>query len=231
MLVKLRLSRNEGFSDRLTMKNALNLTSFQVNLECILVWHDVDILSKLLLAIEWLWLNSIEIILLTTSQTFNDLLAWFRKKSAAIVVSRLFLTLLAASRFWKMFKLLISTLLISTTIVLSSKLESRINISNEPAGFLQKDLNDFLNIIPVNDIRNLTKFFYSNDKAMQESYNYLRDDGFRLVVENLSTLSLVKKFTTFLNESGVNFAELGKRLEGILLTREEAKSIVGNYRS
>lgn len=130
-----------------------------------------------------------------------------------------------------MLKLLVSALLLSATLVLSSKLEPRKHEENEPAGFLQKDLYDFVNIIPVSDIRNLTKFFYSNDKAMRKSYNYLRDDGFKLVFENLSTLTLVKKFTTFLNESGVNFSELSKRLEGILLTREESKSIVGNYRS
>lgn len=126
---------------------------------------------------------------------------------------------------------LISALLISTISVLSNKIELKRQISNEPAAFLQKDLSDFLNIIPVNDIRNLTKFFYANDEAMRESYDYLRDDGFKLIVESLSTLTLVGKFTTFLNESGVNFVELGKRLEGILLTREETKSIVGNYQS
>lgn len=98
-------------------------------------------------------------------------------------------------------------------------------------GSLQKDLNEFLNIIPVDDIRNLTKFFYANDEAMRDSYEYLRDEGIKLIVENLSTLSLVKKFTTFLNDTGVNFAELEKRVEGIVLTREDTRSIVGNCSS
>lgn len=99
---------------------------------------------------------------------------------------------------------------------------------NTSGGSLQKDLSEFLNIIPVDDIRNLTKFFYANDKAMRGSYDYLRDDGFRLVVENLSKLTLVKKFTTFLNDTGVSFAELAKQIEKIVLTSEEVKSIVGN---
>lgn len=98
-------------------------------------------------------------------------------------------------------------------------------------GSLQNDLNEFLNVIPVDDIRNLTKFFYTNDEAMRDSYEYLRDEGIKLIVENLSTLSLVKKFTTFLNDTGVNFAELGKRVERIVLTREDTKSIVGNCSS
>lgn len=93
---------------------------------------------------------------------------------------------------------------------------------------LQKDLSEFMSIIPVDDIHNLTEFFYANDAAMRNSYNYLRDEGFARICQSLSTLTLVKKFTSFLNESGVNVAELGKRVEKIVLTKEEAAAIVGN---
>lgn len=96
---------------------------------------------------------------------------------------------------------------------------------------MQKDLNEFLNIIPVDDVRNITEFFYANDERMRESYDYLRDYGVKLAIGSLSQLSLVRKFTTFLNDTGVNFAELAKRLEKIVLTNEEAKSIVGNCSS
>lgn len=120
-------------------------------------------------------------------------------------------------------------LIVLTNFAICSTIES---IKQDASGeSLHKDLSEFLNIIPVDDIRNLTKFFYANDEAMRESYDFLRDDGFKLVVENLSTLTLVKKFTTFLNDTGVNFAELAKRIEKIVLTNEEAKSIVGNCRS
>lgn len=102
------------------------------------------------------------------------------------------------------------------------------HVQNEASGNLQSDLSEFLNIIPVDDIRNLTEYFYVNDKAMRDAYNYLRTDGYKLVVESISSLTLVKKFTAFLNDTGVNFAELGKRIEKIVLTDEEAKTIVGN---
>lgn len=112
-----------------------------------------------------------------------------------------------------------------------SRLESIVHVQDESGGSLQKDLSEFLNIIPVDDIRNLTEYFYANDESMRESYDYLRDVGMKLVVERLSKLTLVKKFTTFLNDTGVNFAELGKRVERIVLTNEEAKSIDGNCRA
>lgn len=126
-----------------------------------------------------------------------------------------------------MFKLIV-LLMIVTDCAICSKLELIKHVPSESAGSLQKDLSDFLNIIPVDDIRNLTEFFYANDEAMRESYDYVRDHGFKMVCERLLQLSLVKKFTAFLNDTGVNFAALGKRVEAIVLTREEAKSIVGN---
>jgi hypothetical protein len=112
-----------------------------------------------------------------------------------------------------------------------SKLEVVKHVQSESVGCLQKDLNEFLNIIPVDDVRNLTEYFYGNDEAMRDSYDYLRTEGYKLVVKSVSSLTLVKKFTTFLNDTGVNFAELGKRIEKIVLTDEEAKSIVGNCSS
>lgn len=129
-----------------------------------------------------------------------------------------------------MFKLIILTLFLSvaTNTVICTKFEVIKHVQNEKSGSLQKDLSEFFNIIPISDIRNLTEYFYANDEAMRESYNYLRSDGYKLVLESVSTLTLVKKFTTFLNDSGVNFAELGKRIEKIVLTDEEAKSIAGN---
>lgn len=127
-----------------------------------------------------------------------------------------------------MFKLIV-LLMIVTDCAICSKLELIKHVQSEStAGSLQNDLDDFLRIIPVDDIRNLTEYFYANDEAMRESYDYVRDHGVKLVCESLSQLSLVKKFTAFLNDTGVNFAALGKRIEEIVLTGDEAKSIVGN---
>lgn len=134
---------------------------------------------------------------------------------------------------FKMLKLLTLSVLLTivTNCAICSKLEVIKHVQNEKSGSLQKDLSEFLNIIPVDDIRNLTEYFYANDETMRKSYEYLRTDGYKLVVESVSTLTLVKKFTDFLNDTGVNFAELGKRIEQIVLTNEEAKSIVGNCSS
>jgi Insect allergen related repeat, nitrile-specifier detoxification len=129
-----------------------------------------------------------------------------------------------------MFKLIISSVLFVTVTrcVVSSGVEPIIHVQSSSGSSLQSDINEFMNIIPMEEIRNLTKFFYANDIEMRDSYDYLRDKGFKMAVENLSQLSLLKKFTSFLNETGVSFAEMAKRMEKIVLTSEEAKSIPGN---
>lgn len=126
-----------------------------------------------------------------------------------------------------MFKLIV-LLIVVTDCAICSKLELIKHVQSESGGSLQKDLNDFLNIIPFDDIRNLTEYFYANDETMRESYDYVRDHGIKLICESVSQLSLVKKFTAFLNDTGVNFAALGKPFEAIVLSREEANSIDGN---
>ena len=132
---------------------------------------------------------------------------------------------------FKMYALKALFVVLISASVYSAKLEPLTTVEAQASGSLQKDLNEFINIIPVEDIRNLTEFFYSNDAAMRNSYCYLRDEGFKRILKSLSTLSLVKKFVSFLNDTGVNFAELGNRLEKIVLTRREAETIVGNCQS
>jgi hypothetical protein len=60
---------------------------------------------------------------------------------------------------------------------------------------------------------------------MRASYDYLRGEGYQKIVEGLSQVSILKKFMNFLNDTGVNFAELNKKIEKFVLTNEETDSI------
>lgn len=97
-------------------------------------------------------------------------------------------------------------------------------------GGIQEDLKDFVNIIPTDDIRNLTKYYYASDPAMRSSYDYLRDDGFQRILNSLSTLTLVKKFTNFLTDKGVVLSEIAQHFEKIVLTVSDCAEIAGNFK-
>jgi hypothetical protein len=120
---------------------------------------------------------------------------------------------------------LIVIVTVTNCVICPSHVEAIKDLQLSPVGSLHQDVCDFLNILPIDDIRNLTKHFYANDKGMREAYDYLRDEGYRKVVESLTQISIFKKFTNFLNDSGVNFAELRKKIEKIVLTNEETDSI------
>lgn len=94
-------------------------------------------------------------------------------------------------------------------------------------GNLQQDIIDFLDLIPFDDIRNLTKYFYANDESMRNAYEYLRSDGYKFAIHRLKEVPMLRMFTTKLNETGVKLADMEERIKEIVLTDEEAKSIVG----
>lgn len=95
-------------------------------------------------------------------------------------------------------------------------------------GNLQQDINEFLDLIPIDDIRNLTMYFYANDESMRNAYDYLRNDGYKFATHRLSEVAMVRTIFLQLKDKGVKLADMEKQIKKIVLTDEEAKSIVGN---
>jgi hypothetical protein len=125
---------------------------------------------------------------------------------------------------WKICALLIA---VASNCAFCSHIEPINHYQTGRENTLQRDLSEFVSVIPVEEIRNLTRHFYANDEAMRQSYDYLRNEGLRKIADQLGRISILKKFVGYLNDTGVNFAELKRRLERIVLTSEETKSIVG----
>lgn len=125
---------------------------------------------------------------------------------------------------WKISSL-IAVVIVTNCAISSSHVEAIKRLEQPDSSSLHHDLCDFLNLIPIDDIRNLTKHFYANDADMRASYDYLRGEGYQKIVESLSQISILKKFVNLLNDTGVNFAELNKKIEKIVLTNEETDSI------
>lgn len=118
-------------------------------------------------------------------------------------------------------------LIVASNCALCSHIEPINHYQTGKENTLQRDLSEFIGIIPIEEIRNLTRHFYAHDEAMRQSYDYLRNEGFRKISDTLSQITILKKFVGYLNDTGVNVAELKRRLERIVLTNEETKSIVG----
>jgi hypothetical protein len=130
-----------------------------------------------------------------------------------------------------MFKFFAVLTFVANCAICSAHIESINHFQNENENTLYKDFCDFIDILPIDEIRNLTKHFYANDEEMRESYDYLRNDGYKLIKDRLSQVAILKKFSGFLNDTGVNLSEFEKKIERIVLTNEETDSIVGELLS
>lgn len=122
-------------------------------------------------------------------------------------------------------------LIVVTNLAICSYAEPIKAYQSDKVNTLQRDLSDFLDIIPIEQIRNLTMYFYANDFAMRQSYDYLRNDGYKINVENLSKSPLFIKLRCFLNETGIDYVELQRKIERVVLTNQETDKIIGNYRT
>lgn len=116
---------------------------------------------------------------------------------------------------------------VASYVSCSAHIESINHFQNGNENTLQKDLCDFIDILPIEDVRNLTKHFYANDKQMRDSYDYLRNEGLKLIDNYLSQMSILTKFIGLLNDTGVNIKELNKKMEKLVLTKEETDAIAG----
>lgn len=103
------------------------------------------------------------------------------------------------------------------------------HIEQQPQHHLQEDFDDFIDLIPLDDIRNLTIYFYANDESMRESYDFLNGEAYNTVKDDLFGLHEFKLFKDFFNESGVKIDRLINRFAKFSLTKAEVNSINGKY--
>lgn len=128
---------------------------------------------------------------------------------------------------WSLF-LIVLSMSVCSSIAENHKIQPIKHYVPKPFHHLQYDLNEFFNIIPVDEIKNLTIYFYTNDDKMRGSYDFMKNEGFSEMKRQLSELTIMDKLSQFFNESGVNLDRIDKRLSGLTLSDEEITSLNGN---
>ncbi|XP_055690490.1 uncharacterized protein LOC129793967 isoform X2 [Lutzomyia longipalpis] len=81
---------------------------------------------------------------------------------------------------------------------------------------LKQDIDDFLDLIPKEEIQNLTRKYYFGDSEVRFAYEYCQSDEFLALREKILNLPEVRDFLKYLNDSGLNLVELVNKLAGIV---------------
>lgn len=81
---------------------------------------------------------------------------------------------------------------------------------------LQGDINDFLELIPVDDVKDKIEEYYRNDMDVQHVYDYLISKEFYELRKHILDIQDVKELLQYLNRKGLNvkmmIRKIGHRL-------------------
>lgn len=108
-----------------------------------------------------------------------------------------------------------------------SKIAPIQHIEEIPEHHLQQDIYDFINLVPVEEIKNLTIYFYANDEEMRNSYDFLVGEDYIRISDELWSLKEMKSLSKFFNESGVRFDKLMQRFKAFSISEEELEAVTG----
>lgn len=73
---------------------------------------------------------------------------------------------------------------------------------------LQKDFEDFLQLIPYGEVKNISVKYYRKDLEIRSIVNYMKGREFIHIRNNIFGLREVQDFANYLKDCGVNFVQL-----------------------
>lgn len=76
---------------------------------------------------------------------------------------------------------------------------------------LQSDINDFLELIPIDDVKEKLDEYYRNDFDVQHIYDYVTSKEFLELKKHLLDLQDVKEVLQYLNRKGLNVKMLVRK--------------------
>jgi hypothetical protein len=85
-----------------------------------------------------------------------------------------------------------------------------------PEHSLQNDLMEFIDLIPSEDITQLTKHYYINDPEIRSTYIFLESTDFKIIRAKIFQLPEIRELLEYFNNCGLNVFEIINRLGTIM---------------
>ncbi|XP_055589405.1 protein G12-like [Uranotaenia lowii] len=93
-------------------------------------------------------------------------------------------------------------------VILLSALVAIVGVSATPAQInsqrgLQEDLNEFLALVPIDELAKLALGYFQNDKEIQDAFAYMQGKEFAAIWDQLFALKEVKDLLNYLEKAGL----------------------------
>jgi Insect allergen related repeat, nitrile-specifier detoxification len=99
-----------------------------------------------------------------------------------------------------------------------------------PEHSLQSDLMEFIDLIPQEDINQLTKHYYINDPEIRSTYNFLASIDFKIIRAKIFQLPEVRELMEYFGNCGLNVMEIMDRLSVIMQPPKVSGGVSGKSR-
>lgn len=108
-------------------------------------------------------------------------------------------------------KLILTLLLVLGTTVFAKPLDS-----NELTRGVLDDVQDFIDLLPLEKIKSLAFEYFGSDEEFQSAIDYVLSDEFTGLVEDIESMPEIRKFLDFLEELGLPAYEYVNKMNGFL---------------
>lgn len=81
---------------------------------------------------------------------------------------------------------------------------------------LQNDINEFIDLIPITEVKKKLLEYYKNDRDVQQIYDYGNGKEFLAMKKRLLDVKEINEFQQYLNDIGLNIKEIFHKLDNLL---------------
>ncbi|XP_011863051.1 PREDICTED: uncharacterized protein LOC105559404 [Vollenhovia emeryi] len=85
---------------------------------------------------------------------------------------------------------------------------AKIEIPNFGRGELHKDIQEFLDLMPVEKILEITVQYYTQDTEFQNMIKYLQSEGFKQLVKDVEALPEIKVLMDYIHNAGIDIYKM-----------------------
>ncbi|XP_011631835.1 uncharacterized protein LOC105423676 [Pogonomyrmex barbatus] len=93
---------------------------------------------------------------------------------------------------------------------------AKIEIPNIGRGELGKEIQEFLDLIPVEKVIEITLQYYAQDADFQKMIQYFQSEGFKQLVKDVEALSEIKVLMDYIHNAGIDIYKIVNILNSAL---------------